>query len=172
MSYALIGSSSVEPGSALEALFKARFPGIVVSGVRGSSVWSWDRERPRYPGRVVFVYLPGQERVPQAQDIQALDATLRRGGALDVVWIPPPIFPSRAREAVTGGTFRAIEAAGVRVAMPGRFELPSGAVSADGVHLTREGAVAFGDWLFARPSLAGIQAAAAVVGLAAWLLLR
>jgi hypothetical protein len=172
VSYVLIGSSSVEPGSTLAALFATRLPGCAVTGIRGSSVSSWARERPRYPGQVVFVYLPGQQRAATVAEVQALDAALRQGGAVDVVWIPPPIFPSATREAVTGGTFRAIAAAGVRVAMPGRFELARSGVGADGVHLTREGATAFGEWLFARPSLAGIQAAAAIVGLAAWLLFR
>lgn len=165
----LIGSSSVESGAPLARLLTTRIPGLQVQGARGSSVSTWLREPLGFRGRVL-VYLPGQSRGATAGEVRALDAALRRT-ADDVMWMMPPRFPTIERERVVGATALALAEVGVKLARQGRFELSArGHVAADGVHLTADGATAYGEWLLEAPSPAGIAAAAALLGLGAWLL--
>lgn len=152
-------------------------PGASFDGVRGSAVSTRIAERPTVPrGARVLVYLPGQMRGATAVEVRRLDDVLRAQGAADVAWVMPPIFPSREREAVTGGTAAAIVAAGVTVARDGRLRLNDQDVAGDGVHLTQSGARRLAAWLFESSvtvqATGGILAGAVVVTLLAWLYAR
>lgn len=121
-------------------------------GISGASVPSWIgkvRAEPAstYRGQDVLVYLPGQVSVPTSASVRQLNDLVLARGAASVRWVLPPKFPEGVkmnntntdREQITGGTARAILAAGVDVLNRSRLVLRSAEVASDGVHLTVAG---------------------------------
>lgn len=139
---AFVGSSAVEPGSLLPGAI-ARELGLLrpdweTFGVRGSRIAQWtDPELP--PGlRALVVLLTANDPRPQASDIRAVDAALRRFAPL-VVWLPPMPYVVTSRVAGRNLLMRAALAASgvswvdVPVVLEPRHWAP------DEVHLTRAG---------------------------------
>lgn len=147
--YVLLGSSTSDASSPFSRRIRASVPDFEARGISGASVPSWIgkvRAEPSstYRGQDVLVYLPGQVSVPTSASVRQLNDLVLARGATSVQWVLPPKFPEGVkmnntntdREQITGGTARAILAAGVDVLNRSRLILRAAEIASDGVHLT------------------------------------
>lgn len=150
--YVLLGSSTSDASSTFSRRVRAAVPDFEARGISGASVPSWIgkvRMEPAttYQGQNVLVYLPGQVNAPTSASVRQLNDLIRARGAASVQWVLPPKFPvgvkmnntDTDREQITGGTARAILAAGVDVLNRSRLILRTPEAASDGVHLTVAG---------------------------------
>ena len=150
--YVLLGSSTSDASSPFSRRIRAAVLNFEARGISGASVASWIvkvRAEPAatYQGQNVLVYLPGQVSVPTSASVRQLTDLVLARGAASVQWVLPPKFPAgvkmnntdKDREQITGGTARAILAAGVDVLNRSRLILRAAEIASDGVHLTVPG---------------------------------
>lgn len=99
-SVAFVGSSGLEPVSALPAALAAelglRRSQWVALGVRGSRLAQWTRAELPAGLRTVVVLLTANDPHPTAESVRDVDARLRRFCPV-VVWLPPLPYPEGSR---------------------------------------------------------------------------